>query len=100
MKKLQIGLLCILVSLSVSAQKVTIKLGTIVSLESVKQVKAADVHVGESVDFRVVRDVKVGDVVAIPAGAVAKGTVYEAKRSTAFGTKGRLGINLRFLLAE
>lgn len=98
MKKLQIGLLCILVSLSVSAQKVTIKLGTIVSLESVKQVKAADVHVGESVDFRVVRDVKVGDVVAIPAGAVAKGTVYEAKRSTAFGTKGRLGINLRYVM--
>ena len=48
-------------------------------------------------DFRVSRDVLVDGIVAIPRGTIAKGTVYEAKRSTAFGTKGRLGIKVRYL---
>ena len=34
--------------------------------------------------------------VTIPAGTLAKGSVYEAKRSTAFGTRGRLGIKVRY----
>lgn len=63
-----------------------------------KEIQAANTHIGESVDFRVTRDVKVGDVVAIPTGAIAKGTVFEAKRSTVFGTKGRLGIKLRYVI--
>lgn len=82
-------------SVSIYAQKVTIKSGTIIPLKSVKQVKAADVHEGETVDFKVAYDVKIRDKVAIPAGTIAKGIVYQAKRSTAFGTKGRLGIKLR-----
>ena len=52
---------------------------------------------GQTVDFKVSRDVVVDGVVAIPRGTIAKGTVYEAKRSTAFGTKGRLGIKARSL---
>lgn len=82
----------------VSAQKkVTVKSGTIVSLESVKEIRGAKSHEGETVDFRVVRDVVVDGVVAIPAGTIAKGSVYEAKRSTAFGTRGRLGVKIKYL---
>lgn len=80
------------------AQKVTIKAGTIVPLESVKEVKARNTHEGATIDFKVTRDVKVGDVIAIPEGSIAKGTVYEAKRSTAFGTRGRLGIKIRYVI--
>lgn len=80
------------------AQKtVTIKAGTLVSLESTKEVRGAKVNEGETVDFRVVRDVVIDGVVAIPAGTIAKGTVYEAKRSTAFGTRGLLGIKIKYL---
>ena len=78
-------------------EKVTIKGGTIVSLESVKEIRASKSHVGQIVDFKVLRDVKVDGKVAIPAGTIAKGSVYEAKRSTAFGTKGRLGIKIKYL---
>ena len=87
-----------IVSLNVFAQKqVTIKAGTIVPLQSVKQVKAADVSEGQTVDFQVVQDVNVGGVCAIPRGTLVKGKVAEAKKSTIAGTKGRLVININSL---
>ena len=98
MKRLSISMLMLIMAIAMMAQKqVTIKGGTIVPLESTATVKAADVNVGQTVDFKVSRDVVVEGVVAIPRGTIAKGTVYEAKRSTAFGTKGRLGIKARSL---
>ena len=98
MKKILISMLMLIMAIAVIAQKqVTIKGGTIVPLESTAKIKAADVNVGQTVDFRVSRDVLVDGIVAIPCGTIAKGTVYEAKRSTAFGTKGRLGIKVRYL---
>ena len=98
MKRLLISMLMLIMAIAMMAQKqVTIKGGTIVPLESTATVKAADVNVGQTVDFKVSRDVVVDGVVAIPRGTIAKGTVYEAKRSTAFGTKGRLGIKARSL---
>lgn len=98
MKKILFVLLTA-VSIGGTAQKtVTVKAGTLVPLEAVKSVRAVDVHEGESVDFKVSRDVVVDGVVAIPAGAVAKGSVFQAKRSTAFGTRGRLGIRLKYVI--
>ena len=98
MKRISISMLMLIMAIAMMAQKqVTIKGGTIVPLESTATVKAADVNVGQTVDFKVSRDVVVDGVVAIPRGTIAKGTVYEAKRSTAFGTKGRLGIKARSL---
>lgn len=83
---------------SFAQKKVTIKGGTIVSLEAIKTIKAADVHEGEIVDFKVSRDLVIDGVVAIPQGTLAKGTVYEAKKSTVFGTRGRLGIKVNYLV--
>ena len=98
MKRFLISMLMFIMAIAVIAQKqVTIKGGTIVPLESTAKIKAADVNVGQTVDFKVSRDVLVDGIVAIPCGTIAKGTVYEAKRSTAFGTKGRLGIKVRYL---
>lgn len=89
-----------LAPLLVFAQKkdVTIKAGTIVPMEAIKNVRAADVHEGSNVDFRVTKDIIVDNVVAIPAGTIAKGTVYEATKSSLAGTKGRLGIRVRNLI--
>lgn len=98
MKNLIFSLAFLAMSELAYAQKtVTIKGGTIVPVEAVKNVRATEVQVGQNVDFKVVRDVIVDGVVAIPVGTIVKGNVYEAKRSTAFGTKGRLGIKLRYL---
>lgn len=97
MKKLLISLALITLSGMAMAQKqVTIKGGTIVPVEAAHNVRAADVNIGQNVDFKVSRNIIVDGVVAIPMGTVVKGSVFEAKRSTAFGTKGRLGIKLRY----
>ena len=99
MKKFLFSAMFLLSSFGAFAQQsVVIKAGTIVPLEALKTVRATEVHEGETVDFKVSRDVNVDWKTVIPAGTLAKGTVYEAKRSTAFGTRGRLGIKLRYLI--
>ena len=98
MKKLVLSFTLLAISVLSFAQKqVTIKGGTVVPVEAVKNVRATEVQVGQNVDFKVARDIIVDGIIAIPAGTIVKGNVYEAKRSTAFGTKGRLGIRLRYL---
>lgn len=91
---LTMGFVCF----SASAQKqVTLKAGSIVPLQSVNQVKAADVSEGQTVDFQVVQDVNVDGVCVIPRGTLVKGKVAEARKSTVAGTKGRLVITINSL---
>lgn len=101
MKKKVLFLLTVfLYSITAFAQEkkeVIIKAGTIVPLESISNVRASKAHEGQNIDFKVSRDVIIDKVVAIPAGTIAKGVVYEAKRSAWLGTKGRLGIRMRYL---
>lgn len=100
MRKIIFGLLIMVASTTVLAQEkkqVTIKGGTIIPLEAISEVRGAKADEGEKVDFKVSRDVVVDGVVAIPAGTIAKGTVTEAKRSSWWGTRGRLGIHLNYL---
>lgn len=100
MKKTISFLVCMAmaVSFAVAQKNVTIKAGTIVPLQAVKQIKAADVNEGETVDFRVVADIVVDNSIAIPKGTIAKGVVNEAKKSSLAGTKGRLVINISNLI--
>ena len=64
-KYLIIILFSILATSSFAQNKVTLKAGTIIPLQSVNQVKAADVNEGEMVDFRVVNDITVDNHVVI-----------------------------------
>lgn len=68
--------------------------GSLIPLEATKNVRASNVKVGDTVEFMVSRDVMVGDEVAIPRGTLVEGKVTLAKKSSSFGTKGRLGINI------
>lgn len=95
MKKLLLSLVLCLMSMATFAQKeVTVKAGTLVPLQVVNPTKAADVSVGQKVAFRVSRDINVDGITAIPYGTTVNGTVYEAKKSSWWGTKGRLGIKI------
>ena len=88
-------------SLAMFAQKnVTIKVGTIVLLISVNQVKAADVTEGQTVDFRVLQNVNVDGLCVIPQGTLVKGKVVEARKSTVGGTKGKLIISITNLTLD
>ena len=99
MKKLLVSLVLCVMSLSAFAQKeVTVKAGTLVPLQVVNPTKAADVKEGQKVAFRVSRDITVDGVTAIPYGTMVNGTVYEAKKSSWWGTKGRLGIKINELV--
>ncbi len=90
-------LLCLFTTMAFGQKQVTIKAGTIVPLQAVKQVKAADVSEGQTVDFQVIQDVNVEGVCVIPRGTLVKGKVAEARKSTIAGTKGRLVININYL---
>jgi len=95
MMKLFFSLLLAIASTTCFAQKtLTLKGGTIVPVKAIQNVRATQVEIGQNIDFQVASNVMVDNQVAIPAGTIVKGKVYEAKRSTAFGTRGRLGIEL------
>ena len=82
-------------SIATFAQKeVTVKAGTLVPLQVINYTKAADVAVGQKVAFKVSRDINVDGETAIAYGTIVNGTVYEAKKSSWWGTKGRLGIRI------
>lgn len=88
-----------LVVLGAFAQKqVTVKAGTLIPFQAVNNVKAVDVKEGDKVSFRVSRDVNVDGVTAIPYGTLASGKVVLAKRSSWWGTKGRLEIDITELV--
>lgn len=100
MKKLFFSLVLCTMSMATFAQKeVTVKAGTLVPLQVVNPTQAADVKKGQKVAFRVSRDISVNGVTAIPYGTTANGTVYEARKSSWWGTKGRLGIKINELIA-
>ncbi len=86
--------LCFMTVATFAQKEVTVKAGTLVPLQIVNSTKAADVSVGQKVAFRVSRDINVDGMTAIPYGTTVNGTVYEAKKSSWWGTKGRLGIKI------
>lgn len=91
MKKILFLMMVAFLCMPSKAQKqsdVVIKAGTIVSLEAINNVKASQVHEGQTIDFKVSRDIIIDKKIAIPAGTIAKGTVYEAKRSHGSEQKG------------
>lgn len=75
-------------------KEVIVKAGTLIPLHATNSVCAADVKVGDKVNFKVSRDVSIDGVTAIPYGTMASGKVTEAKKSSWWGTKGRLKINI------
>ena len=85
---------------SYAQREVIIKAGTIVPLQAINAVRAADVDEGTKVSFRVSRDVNVEGVTAIPYGTIVSGNVFQAKRSSWCGTRGRLGINITEIVID
>lgn len=100
MKKIKYLLLSLFsfAAISLNAQEITLRSGTLIPLEATKSVRAANVKVGDAVEFMVSRDVLVNNKVAIPHGTLVEGKVTLAKRSSAFGTKGRLGIDIKNMI--
>lgn len=99
MRKVLLMLFMSVVCLGAFAEKsVTVKAGTLIPLQAVNGVEAANVKIGDKVLFRVSRDVMIDGVTAISYGTMVNGKVIQAKKSSWWGTKGRLGINISELV--
>ena len=71
---------------------------SVIGLQTENRVSSETARVEDRVDARVTRDVKVGDHVAIPAGARALGSVMQVERGGKFKERARLGIRFHTLV--
>jgi PEGA domain len=70
---------------------------TPVKLRISQTISSGTSKVNDKVDFEVVEEVKVGDVVVIPQGGTAIATVTEAKGKKSFGRSGKLNVNIDYV---
>jgi hypothetical protein len=75
---------------------ITLDDGTPIRLRTTNSISSADAHVDDRVDFEVVDDIKVGDVVVVRRGTPAIGTVTEAQSKRRMGRGGKLNVNIDF----
>ena len=68
--------------------------GTPLKLRTNRTVSSADAHVNDTLDFEVLEEVKVHDVIVIPRGGIAWGTITEAQPKRRMGREGKLNINI------
>ena len=67
--------------------------GTPIKLRIGRTVSSADAHVGDTVDFEVLEEVHVGDLLVIPKGGTAWATVTEAQSKRRMARGGKLDMN-------
>jgi hypothetical protein len=65
-----------------------------VKLRLNRTISSADAHVDDRVDFEVLEDIKVGEVLVIPKGGIAWGTVTEAQAKRRMARGGKLNVNI------
>ncbi|MGC2281841.1 MAG: hypothetical protein WA603_17630 [Candidatus Acidiferrales bacterium] len=66
--------------------------GTPIKLRLNRTVSSADAHVNDNVDFDVLEEVKVHDVLVLPRGSMAWGTVTEAEPKRRMARGGKLNV--------
>jgi hypothetical protein len=68
--------------------------GTPVRIRINQTISSADAKTGQTVDFEVLDEIKVSDMVVIPKGGLALATVTEAESKRRLGRGGKLNINI------
>jgi type IV secretory pathway VirB10-like protein len=71
---------------------------TVIGLQTETKLSSETARVEDRVDARVTRDVKVGDRVAIPAGAHAIGSVMQVERGGKFKERASIGVRFHTLV--
>ncbi|MEA5459527.1 hypothetical protein VB796_10775 [Arcicella sp. LKC2W] len=78
-----------------NVREVSLQAGTPIALETVQRLASDAVQAGQTVDFKVRSDIKVGDVVVIKAGSIAKGLVTRANIAKGLGKEGQIEIQIK-----
>ena len=76
------------------APATTLEEGTPVKLRIGRTVSSADAQVGDTVDFEVLEEVRVGNLLVIPKGGTAWATVTEAESKKRMARGGKLNMNI------
>jgi PEGA domain len=71
--------------------------GTPLKLRINRNVSSADAHTGETVDFEVLEEVLVNNVLVVPKGGLAFATVTEAQAKRRMARGGKLDINIDYV---
>lgn len=74
------------------SQTVTIPANALVTMTNIDALNSKTIQEGDVVRFAVADDICVGDVIAIPRGMEATGTVTKARKSGRFGKDGKIEI--------
>src|SRR6266436_5807943 len=68
--------------------------GTPIKLRLTRNLSSADATTGDRVDFEVLEDVKVKDVIVVPRGGLALATITEAEHKRRMARGGKLNVNI------
>jgi hypothetical protein len=68
--------------------------GTPIKIRITRTISSADSKVEDKIDFEVLEETKIGEVVVIPRGGIAWGTVTEAQAKRRMGRAGKLNVNI------
>ncbi len=71
--------------------------GTPIKLRLDRNLSSADAKTGDNIDFEVLEEVKVNDVVVIPKGNIAIGTVTDAEHKKRMARGGKLDIEIDYV---
>jgi hypothetical protein len=72
--------------------------GTQINLKFVAALSSKTAHIGDSVEFQLDDDLKVGDSTVVSKGAHAVATVNDAKKSGMMGRPGELSVQIQYLV--
>lgn len=75
--------------------EVVLNAGTMIPLESISSISSENLTAGQTIDFKVRTDVKVGDKVVIAAGSLAKAQVSIVKQPKAIGKEGFVELQIK-----
>jgi hypothetical protein len=68
--------------------------GTPIKLRLTRNLSSADATTGDRVDFEILEDIKVKDVIVVPGGGLALATVTEAQHKRRMARGGKLDVNI------
>ena len=68
--------------------------GTPVKLRTARTISSADAHTGDTLDFEVLEDIRVKNLIIVSKGGIAWGTVTDAQPKRRMGRGGKLDVNI------
>ena len=71
--------------------------GTPIRLRLNRNLSSADAKTGDNIDFEVLEEVKIGEVLVIPKGSIALGTVTDAEHKKRMARGGKLDIEIDYV---